>query len=365
MKRALTDFFSSCRKWLIVVLLATNLSGCAFLGDRENQTLIAVVMAPIALPVFAVLAVIGSMGQAGRETENQINSNAAQVRESLAQKAHAYLKTACEQDERLSIKPGITLGEDNKILILRRGDAPLPLLKTAPRETASAEILKYRMLHYKENWRDSINMVREIQYGYSIPWDDYDTLYTAWFAFPPSAAVEQKFFIETSKGKYLQRASKAFWEQAGLGARVLNESPTFEDRRRSGKPYYLDATVYKDASEQACFDLPIDAPPSTKYALSIEDISTLEDRAHWVARGRLALIERKSGEAVAEYVGFAANIGQGGMQADSSSRRWKNSTGRESSSRYERHTELCPNAAENPRQIVRSFLQKILNAKQP
>ena len=360
MKRALTDFFSSCRKGLIVALLVTNLSGCAVCaggphggvgcaGPWEVSAAIGamIVASPVLVPALIFFKINEKIGDR--------NVRARRASEALAQKARNYLKTACEKDELLFIKPGIALNEG--ILVLRMEDAPLPLLEMAQNKRLPGAIIRWRQGHIDpESREESTRILREIQYGYSIPWDGYDTLYAAWFAFPPSAAVEQKFFIKTGKGKYIQRASKIFWEQAGLGARVLNESPTFEDRRRSGKPYYPDATVYKDALEQEPFDLPIDAQPSTKYALSIEDISTLEDRDHWVARGRLRLIERDTGEIVAEYIGFAANYDPGRQPASPWRwrRYWKGIT-----------TELCPNTAEEP-EIVRSFLQKILDEiKQP
>jgi hypothetical protein len=379
MKRNPTDFFLPCRKWLVVALLAVNLSGCANLDGWDGFAL-AVYTAPIWFPPYLVYdntfgAIRRASKQAAREKEYRIHSNAGQTQELLVQKARAYLKTACEQNERLFIKPGITLGEDNKILILRREDAPLPLLETAPKEATPDGILEYRGYHYKESRKESERMFREIQYGYGIPWDDDDTLYVAWKAFPESTATERQFFIETGKGKYIQRASKAFWEQAGLGERIIKESPTLEEARSS--PYYTAAASYKYDSEQKTYDLPVYAPPSAKYALSIEDISTLEDRAHWVARGRLRLTERESREAVAEYVGFAANLGPG-MQAKSPFRRWEDGTrsgywNNIDTGGYWKETiwvptgvtELCPNAAEKPWWIVRSFLQKILDAKSP
>ena len=364
MKRALTDFFLSCRKWLVVALLVTNLNGCASFSGDDAALALFLYTAPIWVPPYLVYeATVGNIKraseQAAAEKTVRINSNALPIQESLVQKARAYLKTACEQDERLFIKPGITLGEDNKILILRREDAPLPLLKTAPKEAVPDAFIKYRSFHRDEFRFQSTRRFREIQYGYSIPWDDNDTLDAAWDVFPESTATERQFFIETGKGKYIQRASKAVWEQAGLGKRVINESPTLE--RYRGR-YYTPAERYEDDSEKI-YDLPVDAPPSAKYALSIEDISTLEDRAHWVARGRLALIERESGEVVAEYVGFAANL-EPGWQAKSPSRRWRNDYTL-SPGRYEIVTELCPNAAEKPWWIVHRFLQKILAAKQP
>jgi hypothetical protein len=386
MKRDPASFFASCRKGLIVALLVTNLSGCA--SNSSNLAPghavlypLGVITVPIWVPVLFTYGTISyAIGQAAREKEDRIYSNAGQVQELLVQKARAYLKTSCEQDERLFIKPGITLGEDNKLLILRRDDAPLPLLKTAPKEAAPAALIKYRTFHYNEFRFQSTRRFREIQYGYGIPWDDDATLDAAWDVFPSSAAEEPKFFIETGKGKYIQRASYSFWKQAGLREQVFKDSPQMQEWRLEKGRYYLSEAdffqKYGNPWDDSLFDLPVDAPDA-RYALLVEDISTLEDRTHWVARGRLRLIEQESGEVVAEYVGFAANLGPG-MQAKSPSRRWEDDTESgywneiESGGYWTETiwvptgvTELCPNAAENPRMIVRSFLQKILDAKQP
>ena len=67
MKRNLMDFFLPCRKWLIVALLVTNLSGCAsFRGhdrgyDRGYETF-KVTMASMALPLIPVMIVVQLTG---------------------------------------------------------------------------------------------------------------------------------------------------------------------------------------------------------------------------------------------------------------------------------------------------------------
>ena len=369
MKRALMDFCLSCRKELIVALLAVNLSGCASIHADDVAHGFYILTIPIWYPILSVARWVIDTPILARAEKK---ANAAVARKPLVQKARDYLKAACEQDEQLFIKPGITLGKDNKILILRsnQGDAPLPLLETAPEVSAPDEIIAFRKCFRKESRKESIRMFREIQYGYVIPWDDDKTLYAAWDAFPESTAAERKFFIETGTGKYIQRASKAFWEQAGLRERVIKEYSTLVNARDASDRYYTSAQHYKYSSEQRLFDLPIDAPPSAKYALSIEDISTLEDRAHWVGRGRLRLTERETGETVAEYIGFVANLIPGYQRK--SPWRWKNSDGADKDDyqywddvQRSEDTELCPNAAKDPYEIVRSFLQKILDAKQP
>ena len=55
----------------------------------------------------------------------------------------------------------------------------------------------------------------------------------------------------------------------------------------------------------------VEAPVSkslARYALITEDVSTLEDRRHWVARSRVRLVDRRSRALVAEYLGFATDL---------------------------------------------------------
>ncbi|MDR1849197.1 MAG: hypothetical protein LBQ75_04095 [Zoogloeaceae bacterium] len=298
MKRALTDFFLPCRVFLVVALLAMTLSGCVELD--------------CALGAIAGAQSCSSRSAKEVEKARKIRDKEERVSKALTLKARNYLKTACEKEERFFIKPGIAL--DEGILILNnRGNAPLPLLKQAPK------IARYR----------------EIQYGYSIPWDK-DILDTTWMALSPFVAGEQKIFAQSSGAdateKTFRRASKAFWERAGLREQVLQNSlqmKALRDKERSEEDILKD---YETAPGWKPFDLPVDTL-NARYTFSVEDISTLEDRAHWAGRGRLRLTERDTGEIVAEYIGFAAYVAVNTaprMQEELPSWYWE-------------VTEMCPN----------------------
>ncbi|MDR1848422.1 MAG: hypothetical protein LBQ75_00095 [Zoogloeaceae bacterium] len=332
MKRRPIAFFPLCRKWLIVALLAMNLSSCANLGSSappEAAILfpLFVITSPIWMPVSDI---INAPERRERKKKAEIDSAAAQTQESLVQKARAYLQTACAKEERLSIKSGILLDDGILALGNNRGNAPLPLQETAPNESAPAAILEYRSYHYRENREESIRAFREIQYGYALPWDTGNLLAAAWVPVPQTG--NQKAFIETSDGKYIQRASRAFWERAKLRDRVLESSLQMK-ALRNDKWSEADILMnYATTPMWMPFDLPVDTL-NARYALSIEDISTLEDRANWVGRGRLRLIERDTGEVVAEYIGFAANNYLPAMRKQYASRLWDLAG-----------MEVCPNA---------------------
>jgi hypothetical protein len=59
------DFFLPCRKWLIVALLVTNLSGCAsFRGDYDGYETFKAVGASMLLPLIPVILVVQLTGGA-------------------------------------------------------------------------------------------------------------------------------------------------------------------------------------------------------------------------------------------------------------------------------------------------------------
>ena len=316
-----------------MALLAISLSGCAVCAGGPHGGVGCVDPLGIGVALLKIEMAIIDKPRWERERKEQerveqINSNATQAYEGLALKSLTYLRTVCAKDERLFIKPGIALDE-GILLQNSRGTAPLALLETVPEVSMPAEITEYRKYHYGENREESARMFREIQYGYAVPWDVGNMLAATWVASPSSTAGEQKTFVESGQGEIIQRASKAFWERVGLRERVLESSSQINAlRNRKSEAKILMA--YEATPMWEPFDLPVDTIHA-RYALSIEDISTLEDRAHWVARGRLALVERESGETVAEYVGFAANT-KPGIQKQSPSRNWQWNI-----------TEICPN----------------------
>lgn len=55
---------------------------------------------------------------------------------------------------------------------------------------------------------------------------------------------------------------------------------------------------------------PIDKP-TARYGITWDDISTREDREHWIAGGSLKVIDRQSNEVIAERVGYMVDRGQG------------------------------------------------------
>ncbi len=64
------------------------------------------------------------------------------------------------------------------------------------------------------------------------------------------------------------------------------------------------------SSRFVSFEEPIQLP-TARYGVSYEDISTREDRDHWIAGSRLSVIDRFTGEVLAERVGYMVDMGFG------------------------------------------------------
>lgn len=87
---------------------------------------------------------------------------------------------------------------------------------------------------------------------------------------------------------------------------------------------------------------------SARYGVSWDDISTREDREHWIAGGSLKVIDLQSNEVIAERLGFMLDRGQGN---------WRN--GPTPWSMAERSA--CPPFAEGFRGAIgRKFVHKVL-----
>jgi hypothetical protein len=65
---------------------------------------------------------------------------------------------------------------------------------------------------------------------------------------------------------------------------------------------------------------------TTRYGVTYEDISTRDDRLHWIAGSSLRIIDMQTNEVIAERVGYMLDAGQG--QTASGSEPWERATKR-------------------------------------
>ncbi|MCE9660439.1 MAG: hypothetical protein K8R60_17900 [Burkholderiales bacterium] len=69
------------------------------------------------------------------------------------------------------------------------------------------------------------------------------------------------------------------------------------------------------------------AKPTARYGVTWEDISTHEDREHWIAGGALKVVDLQTNEVIAERTGFLMDPGQGSTSGSRSPWAWAKSYG--------------------------------------
>lgn len=70
-------------------------------------------------------------------------------------------------------------------------------------------------------------------------------------------------------------------------------------------------TQYRKPSSTVELQGEIVSTPSARYGVTWEDISTQTDRQHWIAGGRLVIIDLRENTVIAERIGFLVDPGQG------------------------------------------------------
>ena len=139
-------------------------------------------------------------------------------------------------------------------------------------------------------------------------------------------------------------------------------TPAGSDAGAGFKPYtprlYQYVDVQKDAEAvryrytKAAADAPLVKEVATgsmpRYSVEWEDISTREDREHWIAGGLLKVIDLQTGEIIAERRGYLIDSGQGSRSGSRSPWEWARS-----------YSNACP-SVEGHNQY---FVSKVLEPK--
>lgn len=115
--------------------------------------------------------------------------------------------------------------------------------------------------------------------------------------FRPDLPPDHDFlFIEQEEAGHLRAIATHDWWQAHGLARVRDDQRAEQLRVLASNQDHLVSSELGDDQPQA------------RYRLELADISTAEDRQHWVARGRMRLVDGRDGTMLAQYVGFSANL---------------------------------------------------------
>lgn len=243
----------------------------------------------LACRLLALASAIGSvwlaLGWIDRQRAEELLRDA---NAQLADDAMFYLADVCRSERRLLVplaaqvlpgSEGVVLDVDPTARLMLP-DAPSPL-SGAPHEPGGPQP------------RDAADPLRQHERQYRLPIDWFDTVVPLdVLGASPFAFVEQDL-RGTVRDAIVVTARKLWWDTAG------------RERVQPDR-----AADLRERLARADILQPLQAPvlaSSAHFVLRGRDISTLEDRRHWVARGQLQLIDRRDGSLLAEYVGFAAH----------------------------------------------------------
>ena len=225
-------------------------------------------------------------------TSYQFNSGIDELSEEnlkLVSLAKVYLNERCAQDRIQLATRQVDPSGGVFLSVYPEQRLDIPGTPPPPVETPQ---MRENQRRYGESYPAGTN---ELQYKLPVYWVRQ--------MLPDSVLIASPFDFVEANNRYASgspltaTARKRWW--LGLGQKSIHPASRDEfDRRLADMPeaqnYWLSQPV---------------ASSSAQYVLSALDISTLEDRRHWVARARLLLTHKASGDIAAEYVGFAANVG--------------------------------------------------------
>jgi hypothetical protein len=80
------------------------------------------------------------------------------------------------------------------------------------------------------------------------------------------------------------------------------------------KRYRYRATIEPNATHRLSLQRTLPASPTPTFGVTWDDISTREDRDHWIAGGSLKVLDLKTGEILGERRGYMMDYGQGNKE---------------------------------------------------
>lgn len=239
------------------------------------RVVIAVVLTSIPYAIFTAI---------NRHHWNQVEANVADSARLLTA-ATAYLETACRQ-ERTLVSRGLVSAEDGLLLNpnfrnrieARGGQRPPP-----PKDERTRDLYE-----------------RQYEWG--------------------TDSVSAHLLDQV-----VGHSPFPFAESPFTGARVSGRLNWWREKGRSrlspaGQAELEKAAALPGTSVWSTF-AQVKSTPG--YELTVDDVSTTEDRRHWVARVQLRLIDRRTAVVAAEYLGFLAHPDPGSWRT---SRSWSEAT---------------------------------------
>ena len=243
-------------------------------------------------------------------------------RKATTERTVAIMQERCKSDERFVVNRTVAVG--SSVFVNLNPDSKPPTAAGAPTITPTTA-MKEQQRKYGHSFPPIGN---EEQYQRAISWiEDADRPETI-AELMRTDLVDARDRFKTYGKMYYRFATKQRWLKDGLSDIAI----AYTEK-------YIDDYKFRNWPDGKFKQrIPIDQP-GAQYVFTVEDISSLEDRKDWLARGRIRLLEASSSDVIAEYVGFQSLL---------------------------QKTAVCPNAvkeAANPRgewDMLRFFFGRII-----
>lgn len=208
-------------------------------------------------------------------------------RKVVAKHTEAILLDRCKTEEKLIINKTIPYG--SSIFVNLFPDKEPPTAINAP-SVVPTPAMKEQYRKYGQSFPPMYN---DEQYKKLISWVETADAPESIGRLARTDLVDSRDRFKTHGKDYYRVATKQRWEKDGLSKLVSAYTEN-----------YIDDYKFKNwPKDEFKMRIPIDKP-NAQYILTVEDISTLEDRDNWLARGRIRLSRTRNSEVIAEYIGF-------------------------------------------------------------
>jgi Na+-transporting methylmalonyl-CoA/oxaloacetate decarboxylase gamma subunit len=214
------------------------------------------------------------------------NANAAE-RKVAVENTELILLQRCKEEEKLVINKTVAPGSSIFVNLFPENDAPTAANVSTVVPTDAMR--KYRELFFMkddEQYRKPVSWIKDANRPQSIA-----------KLMQTDLVDSRNRYKKTGEKAYKRLATKQRWEKDGLSDIAIAYTEKYRDD--------LKFRNWPDGEFKE--EIPIDQP-GAQYMLTVEDISTIEDRNDWLARGRIRLrdtsIDTSTMEVAAEYLGF-------------------------------------------------------------
>lgn len=221
----------------------------------------------------------------------QLQRDRAELRvlnDGLVSDAMQYLARMCSTERRLFVADAAAAlpVEQGVLLDIEPVRLALPQEPPVPASTP-------RMSEFQSRYGELDPLrLHERQYRRPVDWFEQVQVDEV-LAAMPFAFVEREL-RHTTRGAIAVTARRLWWDTAGRALLPLTVAADVQERlSRADLLQWVEAPVRESAA---------------RYLLTGRDISTAEDRRHWVARAQLTLTDRRSGLLLVQYLGFAAHL---------------------------------------------------------